>query len=123
MPKCEKGDLFAHKGFEWLDSQNLSIIDRQVIINSYLNEISTINELMTNVEMQMASLAISDKRIDLLLGFTGIDYYCALLLLYEIGDITRFSNPFSIYDYDVPRFARKPECEFHNIDSSGEPNR
>ena len=48
---------------------------------------------MTNVEMQMASLAMSDKRVDLLLGFTGIDYYGALLLLYEIGDITRFSNP------------------------------
>ncbi|HXX97656.1 MAG TPA: transposase [Candidatus Bathyarchaeia archaeon] len=41
----------------------------------------------------MASLAISDKPVDLLLGFTGIDYYGALLLLYEIGDITRFSNP------------------------------
>jgi hypothetical protein len=36
-----------------------------------------------------ASIAISDKRVDLLLGFTGIDYYGALLLLYEIGDITR----------------------------------
>jgi transposase len=78
------GDLFTHKGFEWLDSQNLSMIDRQVIINSYLKEISTINELMTNVERQMASLAMSDKRVDLLLGFTGIDYYGALLLLYEI---------------------------------------
>ena len=44
------GDLFTHKGLEWVDSQNLSIIDRQVIINSYLKEISTINELMTNVE-------------------------------------------------------------------------
>ena len=73
------GDLFTHKGFQWLDSQNLSVIDRQVIINSYLKEISTINELMTNVEMQMASLAMSDKRVDLLLGFTGIDYYGALL--------------------------------------------
>ena len=49
-----------------------------VIINSYLKEISTINELMANVDMQMASLAISDKRVDLLLGFTGIDYYGAL---------------------------------------------
>ena len=34
------GDLFSHKGLEWLDSQNLSMIDRQVIINSYLKEIS-----------------------------------------------------------------------------------
>lgn len=41
----------------------------------------------------MANLAINDRRVDLLLGFTGIDYYGALLLIYEIGDITRFSNP------------------------------
>lgn len=87
------GDLFSHKGLKWLDTQNLSTIDRQVIISSYLKETSTINELMANVEKQMASIAITDKRVDLLLGFTGIDYYGALLLLYEIGDITRFSNP------------------------------
>ena len=37
-------DLFTHKGLEWLDLQDLSKIDRQVIIiNSYLKEISTIN--------------------------------------------------------------------------------
>jgi transposase len=41
----------------------------------------------------MASLAADDRRVDLLLGFTGIDYYGALLLLYEIGDVRRFSNP------------------------------
>ena len=62
----------------------ISNADRHVIINSYLKEISTINELMANVEMQMASLAISDKRVELLLGFTGIDYYGALLLLCEL---------------------------------------
>ena len=41
----------------------------------------------------MANLAINDCRVDLLFGFTGIDYYDALLLISEIGDITRFSNP------------------------------
>jgi hypothetical protein len=30
---------------------------------------------MANVEEQMASIAIKDRRVDLLLGFTGIDYY------------------------------------------------
>ena len=34
------GDLFTHKGFEWLDSQNLSMIDRQVIINSFKGNIN-----------------------------------------------------------------------------------
>ncbi len=34
-----------------------------------------------------------ERRVSLLLGFTGIDYYGALLLFYEIGDIKRFSSP------------------------------
>lgn len=81
------GHLFSHKGLEWLDAQDLTMINRQVIINSYLNVISTINELMINVEKQMASIAMSDKRVDLSLGFTEIDYYGALLLLYDIAPL------------------------------------
>jgi hypothetical protein len=53
---------------------NLSIIDKQVL-NSHLKEISTINELIADVEKEMANLAINDHRVNLLLGFTGIDYY------------------------------------------------
>lgn len=86
------GRLFSDKGLKWLDSQNLSTIDRQ-LVNSYLKEISTISELICDVEKQMASIALNDEKVDLLLGFTGIDYYGALLLINEIGDITRFSNP------------------------------
>ena len=90
-----KGNLFSNTGLEWLASNSdikLSMVDKQVL-NSHLKEISTINELIADVEKEMTNLAINDPRVDLLLGFTGIDYYGALLLLYEIGDITRFSNP------------------------------
>ena len=87
------GILFSRKGVEWLKSQNLGTIDRQLVIDAYLKEMTTINELIENVEKQMAFIAINDKKVDLLLGFTGIDYYGALLLINEIGDITRFSNP------------------------------
>ena len=34
---------------------------------------------MANVEKQMTSIAITDKRVDLLLGFTGIHYYGTLI--------------------------------------------
>ncbi len=87
-----EGILFTNKGIEWLNSQKLSMVDRQ-LVNSYLKEIATVDEIIDDVEKQMARLAVEDKRVELLLGFTGIDYYGALLLLYEIGDITRFSNP------------------------------
>jgi transposase len=90
-----KGDIFSKIGLQWLlanSDTRLSIVDKQ-ILNSYLKEISTINELISDVEKEMANLAINDRRVELLLGFTGIDYYGALLLISEIGDITRFSNP------------------------------
>jgi transposase len=91
------GNLFSNSGLEWLTNASnsdtkLSIIDKQVL-NSHLKEISTINELISEVEKEMVNIAINDRRVDLLLGFTGIDYYGALLLISEIGDITRFSNP------------------------------
>jgi transposase len=86
------GILFSGKGLKWLESQNIGIIDRQ-LVDACLKEMATINELVENVEKQIASIAINNKRVDLLLGFTGINYYGALLLINEIGDITRFSNP------------------------------
>jgi transposase len=86
------GRLFSDAGLRWLDSQNLSTVDRQ-LVNSYLKEVSIITELIGDVEKQMMSIAVTDEKVNLLLGFTGIDYYGALLLINEIGDITRFSNP------------------------------
>ena len=75
-----KGDIFSKIGLQWLlanSDTRLSIVDKQVL-NSYLKEISTINELISDVEKEMANLAINDRRVELLLGFTGIDYYGVL---------------------------------------------
>jgi hypothetical protein len=60
----------------------LSNIDRQ-LVDSYIREITMLGELIQGVEKQLASHATNDRRVDLLLGFTGIDYYGALLLLYD----------------------------------------
>ena len=49
--------------------------------------------MIGETESQIAAMALKDPRVELLLGFCGIDYYGAMLILYEIGDITRFPNP------------------------------
>jgi hypothetical protein len=36
--------------------------------------------LLVNSEKEMAKIAIKDKRVDLLLGFTGINYYGAAII-------------------------------------------
>lgn len=86
------GMLFSDKGLQWLKSQQLNRIDSQ-IVNSYLRQIEVTDQIIQETEKEIADLAVHDKRVDLLLGFCGIDYYGAMLILYEIGDITRFSNP------------------------------
>lgn len=54
MLKYNKGDIFSNIGLKWLASNcdiNLSAIDKQVL-NSHLKEISTINELISDVEKE-----------------------------------------------------------------------
>jgi len=86
------GVLFSKNGVQWLKSQKLNRIDSQ-ILDSHLSQIDMINNLIQKTNDEIAKLAVDDKQVELLLGFCGIDYYSAMLLLYEIGDITRFSNP------------------------------
>ena len=54
MLKYNKGDIFSNIGLKWLASNcdtNLNAIDKQVL-NSHLKEISTINELISDVEKE-----------------------------------------------------------------------
>jgi transposase len=81
--KYEGKKLFSKTGMEWLAFQRrqnkLRMVD-SYMMNSYviLEEIEkTINQIMVDFEKQMAALAFNDERMDLLLGFAGIDYYGA----------------------------------------------
>ena len=44
------------------------------------------------LHQNIVNFAIKDERMNLLLGFSGIDYNQAMLILTELGDVTRFSN-------------------------------
>jgi len=48
--------------------------------------------LIGEVSRAVAKEAVKDPRVELLLGFKGIDYYTAMVVLCEIGDINRFSS-------------------------------
>jgi hypothetical protein len=41
----------------------------------------------------VASEALKDEDVALLLSLTGVSYFGALLLVSEIGDISRFNSP------------------------------
>lgn len=48
--------------------------------------------LIDEVSKVIARQAVEDPRVELLLGFKGIDYYTAMVVLYEVGDIGRFCS-------------------------------
>ena len=57
-------------------------LGRCTIVRSRLKQIEMTNELIQEIEKEIAKIAVHDRRVDMLLGFCGIDYYGAMLLLY-----------------------------------------
>jgi transposase len=48
---------------------------------------------------RIAQEAVSRPDVKLLMGFTGIDYYSAMLLASEIGDVKRFRSAKKLVSY------------------------
>jgi len=98
--ECEYGfsDLFGEQGVKWLKQLKLSQHDK-TILEVNMRVLETLNEQIEKISIEIAKLATdpTDKnkqdQVKLLLGLKGIDYYGAMILLSEIGDIKRFPTP------------------------------
>ena len=90
--RCEASDLFGLKGSEWLRNLHLPSFDRE-ILELNLEQLENLDSLIESADRKIATIAISDRRINRLIGFTGLDYYAAMVILYEVGDVKRFPNP------------------------------
>jgi len=84
-------DLFGKQGLEWLHSLQLPAPDQE-ILQSNLKVVETLNEQIRNMDIQVAKDATSDEKAKLLMTMPGVDYYAAMVLLSEIGDVHRFSS-------------------------------
>ena len=65
-------------------------------LRPHLTELRAIDRLIDEINRALAGIAVSDPgkgRVELLVGFTDIDYYNTPHINYEIGYIRRFSNP------------------------------
>jgi transposase len=54
---------------------------------------SALNTEIQNIESKIICEASKNKSVKILMGMTGIDYFSAMMIASEIGDITRFSTP------------------------------
>ena len=87
----EYTDLFGKQGTEWLRSLQLPTPDHQ-ILQSNLQVLETLNAEVRNADIQIAKDATTEEQAKLLMTMPGVDYYAAVVLLSEIGDVKRFSS-------------------------------
>jgi len=84
-----KGSLYQKAGMEFLNTLELRPVDKSAI-KSYLETLKTLNAEIESVNSQIADKDCEDVR--LLMSIPGIDYYSAVLIHSEIGDISRFPS-------------------------------
>jgi len=82
-------DLFGTKGTEWLRNLQLPSIEK-TILNSNLDLLDSLNRQIEHISLEIASIAVDQENVKLLMTLPGIDYYAAMVIANEIGDVTRF---------------------------------
>ena len=88
----EYTDLFGKQGLEWLRNLQLPTPDQQ-ILHSSLQVLNTLSEQAQSMDIQIAKDAVTEDQAKLLMTMPGVDYYAAMILLSEIGDVKRFPSP------------------------------
>jgi transposase len=87
-PECT--DLFCKKGVEWLHNlSELQPVDK-TILDSDLQLLDALDGQVEKINLEIASIAVNQENVKLLMTLPGIDYYAAMVIASEIGDVTRF---------------------------------
>ncbi len=108
--KYERGPtLFKGKGRQWLRSLKITSID------SYLNMYESILKEIKNLELELRNHGRQYEEAQILTTIPGIGIYSALIILSEIGDITRFPCEEKLYSYAgvTPSVHQSGEHQYH----------
>jgi transposase len=89
--KCPYLTLFCKKGVEWLRSLKLGFTD-DAVFGSDQALLGALDEQIGFVDAKIASVAVNDERVKLLMTMPGLDYFAASLLVAEVCDISCFSS-------------------------------
>jgi len=123
LPEFKGTDLFGKAGLQWLRDQlpALTFNDRLILRRELTRVEEHINHIK-EVEQEIAAQAGITEDVKLLLSLTGVGYFTALLYLYEIGDIKRFSSSSKLASWIglVPRVHQSGNaCYYGNITKRG----
>jgi len=87
----EYSDVFGAKGTEYLRSLDLPMCDR-FELDSYLDIIENINAQVKDTNERIEDYVDQHPHARLIMSMPGIDYYSALMICGEIGDVHRFPH-------------------------------
>ena len=85
------GAYWTGPGRQWLDALDLPEVSRQITLDS-LGIIDAIAPTIDRLDREIHARANADPRVKVLTALPGVGEFTALVLLAEIGDITRFGN-------------------------------
>ena len=90
--KCRYEHIFGVNGIRWLKSIELKLKGNdQIQLANYIKNIEFLNSEITQIEKQISLEASQNENVKILMmSMTGIDYFSAMLISSEIGDISRF---------------------------------
>lgn len=86
-------DIFGVYGMQWLNQQHLASKHDDIMLHQCIRHIEFLNQEIKHIESKIAQDAIGNENVTILMSITGIDYFSAMMISYEIGDVRRFSTP------------------------------
>jgi transposase len=122
-PRYPGSALWGKAGVKWLKGLTLPDAD-DFILQTYLSQLESLNDLITEVEKNIAQRAVDNEDIRLLMTIPGIDYYAAMLFVSEIGDIERFPSSSKLASWLglTPRVSQSgTKCHHGSITKMGSP--
>jgi len=96
--RLKQSDIFGAHGLEEMKSLQLNRIDT-LLLKSYLDELIYLMDKASYLQDVMAEQAKDISEVKLLMTIPGVDFYSAMTIIGEIGDITRFPNPKKLVSY------------------------
>jgi transposase len=84
--------IFGIKGLQWLKDLKVTGND-QILLHEYIEQIEFLTREIKNIESRIRIDASNNESVKILMSMTGINYFSAMMISFEIGDISRFSSP------------------------------
>jgi transposase len=112
--KHKFSDLFGASGMKFLRDLKLKESE-QYRLHSYLTIVETLLQERKQTQKKIETLCKSNEQAMLLTSIPGISYYSAMVILTEIGEFSRFSNPKKLCNYAglVPRTIQSGSHVYH----------